>query len=379
MNFPNSPTDGYIWWFGENVRNYVYKSSVPAWTRPAGTAMPKNYLVNPAFQISDQNGLTDVSNIAGAYLAECWNVNYVLSNGVYRGQRVAAATPGGGKHRLRISMTTAETAVASGEWIALGTTLEGNRMTEFKYGQSSGIWGVLRFGCKGPAGTYCVAHRNNGVTRSFISPFTIPASLANIDHVQVLCIPPCTTGSWPIDSTAWGYLQWVLFNGNWTSNEWNWLNGNFAGGSSLSNTFPLTVGNTFELFDVGFYLDPNITGVMPEFEVPHIEDDHRDCLRYWYRLTVARGIVQTATTAHLYMPHPVPVRVQPSSTLVGASLRLYDGGVAPNMTSISSVATSTEWWGATVAATAGGMTVGRACNMLADSQIANYIAINARL
>ena len=375
-NFPTSPTEGFIHWIGENERSYVFTNGV--WSRRAGTALPKNYLTNPAFQISDQNNLTDGSNVASLVMAEQWYAYYVLSDGVYRGQRLALPTPGGSKHRLRMSMTTADTAMVAGEWLALGIILEGNRMADFNFGNGAAAskWGVLRFGCKAPAGTYNVILRNSAVTRSFISPFTVPAALANVDHVQVMVIPPCNGGVWAINNTAWGFIQWVIFNANMTSNEWTWLNGNFAGGTSLTNTFQKTVGNTFELFDVGFYLDSNITGIVPEFVVPHIEDDHRDCLRYWYRCTSGRGIASGTTVAYLYMPHFVPMRTTPNISVVGA-LRIYDGA-APNIASINTNACTSEYFGAVVN-TAGLSASGRAVNILADSQNTNYIAVNARV
>jgi hypothetical protein len=48
----------------------------------------------------------------------------------------------------------------------------------------------------------------------------------------------------------------------------------------------LTVGNTFELFDVGLYLDPNATGVPPPWQMPDEAEELAACQRYWVSLYV---------------------------------------------------------------------------------------------
>lgn len=377
-NFPNSPSDGYIWWFGDNVKPYIWSASKGAWTRRAGTALPRNYLTNPAFNVSEQNGMTDTGT-TNVHLAEQWTNQHITSVGTVRAQRVASTTPRGGKYRLRLSMTVGDPTL-TGDWLAVGTTLEGNKMASFNWGVSTGQWGVLRFGCRAPEGGYVVAIRNSAVTRSFISPFWVSASQANQDHVQVMAIPPCETGVWANDNTAWGFIQWVVANANFTSTEWEWLNGNYAGGSSLTNTFMQTAGNTFELFDVGFYLDPNITNTQPEYQTTNLEDDLVDCQRYWYLANGLHGIINTATTANrCAAPHPVPMRAQPGLSLVGSTLRLYDGAVAPNITAVANSMTTSQHIECVLTAAAGGLTVGRPGYSLADGNAAIGIACNARM
>jgi hypothetical protein len=68
-NFPSSPTEGQV----HNVspgNSFVFLSGVwvPA---PVKTALPKNYVVNPSMQISQQNG--DVAGtVTGYYPADQW-------------------------------------------------------------------------------------------------------------------------------------------------------------------------------------------------------------------------------------------------------------------------------------------------------------------
>jgi hypothetical protein len=373
FNFPTTPAEGYQWWWGEGLPTWIYRGGM--WIKRAGTALAKNYLVNPAFQISDQNGLTDVSNQTNIHLAEQWTNQYISSVGTVRSQRVAEPTPGGGSHRLRLSMTVGDPTL-TGDWLVVGTILEGNRMAGFNYGTADAKWSVLRFGCKAPAGTYCVAFRNNGVTRSFVSPFTVPAGLANQDHVQIMVFPPCYDGVWPTDNTIWGYIQWIVANASMTSSEWQWLSGNYAGGTSLTNTFMQTAGNTFEIFDPGFYLDPNVTAKPPEYEVPDYVDAQQDCLRYWCRVKGLRGVVTTATQARVATGLPVYMRVSPSTAMIGTQ-RIYDSSAAPNITSISNAILDS--YHVEIFVTSTGLTVGRPAQLLVDGQETGYIACSARM
>jgi hypothetical protein len=69
IDFPSSPTEGQI----HNVspgKSFIYRSGV--WTSaPMNTALPKNYIVNSAMQISQQNGRIS-STTTGTFIADQW-------------------------------------------------------------------------------------------------------------------------------------------------------------------------------------------------------------------------------------------------------------------------------------------------------------------
>ena len=52
INFPSSPTAGQV--FKSGKTSYTFTNGV--WRASNPTAKPFNYLVNPAFQISQENG-----------------------------------------------------------------------------------------------------------------------------------------------------------------------------------------------------------------------------------------------------------------------------------------------------------------------------------
>jgi len=379
INFPSSPAAGQVFWQG-NTPAWVFGSG--RWKRYAGTADTKNRLVNPAMQISQENGLTDVI-IAGVHIADNWRSALTTDTGVFRFQRVASPTPAGALHRLRLTVTTPDSNPGGADWMALYQPVEGTRVADLGYGTAAAKRAVVRFGFKGPAGTYAFGIRNTAVDRSFVSPFTVTAGQANTDLRYTISIPPCVDGTWANDTEAWGFLTWDLGEAGGTSNPNTWLSGNWTGYSGMTNGMTKAAGTVFELFDVGFYADPYNTGLAPHFYVPLYEDDLRDCQRYWYRAYGMRGHISTTLKSdRLSSPHPVPMRTTPYGfALVGSGLLIYDGNgtYAPSATYGLLAGTDELFLYCFIYIGTGPMNIGRVGGPLVNAQTAAYLAVNARL
>jgi hypothetical protein len=364
-DFPSSPTDGQIF-APVSGPIWAYNAARGAWKRNAGTASTANKLVNPAMQVSQQNGDNAVSAVT------MW-IDQWVGNGSYSQtyQHVASTTPRGSKYRFRITVNNG----TGGGFLQFYQKLEGNRIADLNYGTANAKYSVLRFGCKGSAGTYTLAMVNAAANRSLLLPFTIPEQ---VDTEFVFIVPPCTTGTWVTDNTAAlkFYFTFDAPSGQMGTTTNTWVTGSFLG--VTGQTPGVIAGKSFEVFDVGWYLDANNTGVAPEFQVPHIEDDLQDCLRYWYPSYRYDGVVNSGTDGYAWLSHYVPMCTSPTRTLVG-TVRVYDATVAPNITSITSYNTHEGSGSLLITASAGGMTVGRPYMTLVDGQTANYIAVDARL
>jgi hypothetical protein len=93
---------------------------------------------------------------------------------------------------------------------------------------------------------------------------------------------------------------------------------------------------------------------------------------------MSRGVISGTLQGHVQAVHPVPMRIAPALSIVGAP-RLYDTTVAPTITSISSNPSNNMALYA-VMVTAGTFVLGRPAMQLSDGvQYTKYIAVNARM
>jgi len=283
MDFPNAPAEGAVY-APAGGPTYIYQSgiwvaqAIPYATVP--TARSRNRIVNPAMQISQENGNTAVT-LNGYYPADQWYL-LMATTGAVSAQRVQSITPNGSQDRFRITVTTADTSITTTETLRFGTPLEGIKVSDFRWGTAAAKQVVLRFGWKSPAGTYSIRIANNAGTRTYLANFTIAAGQANTDTEQVLVIPGDTTASvWEAGSNVGLFLNFVMAVGPTYQGVVGWNSTNPYMGTAANTNGMATVGNVFELFDVGLYLDPDNTGLPPRFEVPDYADELLACQRYY--------------------------------------------------------------------------------------------------
>jgi hypothetical protein len=107
----------------------------------------------------------------------------------------------------------------------------------------------LRFGFKGPSGTYAVAIKNQDSNRVFIREFTISGGDANTDTLQTVTFPGDTSGTWDKDNTLSFQLIFTFAVGStYQTTADAWQSGNYFGTSSTSNGIG-TTSDVFEIFD----------------------------------------------------------------------------------------------------------------------------------
>ena len=141
------------------------------------TAETRNRIVNGAMQVSQENG-----NTAGAtqtyYAVDQFMMQHNMTC-TFTLQRVQVVTPNGSVNRLRGTVTVADASLAASDIAYLAQPIEGIRVADFGYGTAAAQQSILRFGFKGPAGTYSIAIPNSGSTRTYLANFTVSAGQAN--------------------------------------------------------------------------------------------------------------------------------------------------------------------------------------------------------
>lgn len=249
----------------------------------------KNYLVNGGLQISQENGTT-ASTASGYYPADQWRTE--SSNaGTLSAAQVASPTPGGSPYRVRMTVVTADAAVASTDYCLIAQRIEGNRVADLRFGNAAAKAITVQFGVKAPAGTYCVAIRNGTPNRIIAGEYTIVGGEANVDVVKTVSFSGDTAGTWAFDHTAGMEVIFVLMAGSsfvQSPNSWSAAASAFATSSQFN--LMATAGNVFELFDVGMHEG----GSAPAFQLPDFNDELDRCQRYWeksYDYATAVGTV----------------------------------------------------------------------------------------
>ena len=263
-------------------------------------ARTQNRVINGAMQHSQERGNALVDVTTGvAYVVDQWRA--LLSTtpgGTLRAQRVQSVTPAGALNRLRFTVQVADASIAAGDFYAISQPIEGSMVADALFGSASARTIIVRLGVSSSqAGTYTVALRNGASNRSWLGSITIAPGEINIDLVRTVVLTGDTTGTWLTDTGLGMDLSICLAAGSTFQGAAGWSAGNFLATSSQTN-FMATGGATFELFDVGHYVDVNAVGIAPTYEVPRFDDDLRLCRRYWKNLRAAVQSSFSMTIVH---------------------------------------------------------------------------------
>ena len=308
-DFPSSPS------IGQTFGNYIWNGA--GWqmygaSPQIATAETRNRITNGAMQISQENG--DTSGGASWYPADQWIMQTNLVASVTRFPTSSVISPNG-SHVIRTSINTAKPSLAAADYWFFRQLIEGIRLRDFLWGTANAKQAILRFWAIGAAGTYAASLRNSALNRSFIAPFTLPATTWT--EIKIV-IPGDTTGTWTSDTGIGAYLDFTWASGSNSHGVAGWQAGSFSNLSTSTNG-AATVNNSFSLADVGMYLDPDLTGMPPKWTMPDEAEELRACQRYWERWEGAsmQGYHVAGSYASVPLPFKVNKRIVPAMAIVG--------------------------------------------------------------
>lgn len=239
----------------------------------------RNRIVNPSFQVSQENGntagSTDNFHPADQHARRHAGTGFTAS-----AQRVQVVTPAGAVDRVRYTVSAAKASLAAGDALWHEQLIEGRMVADLRFGSASAMTCLLRFGIKAPAGSYGVALRNSANNRSWIGLVVVAPGEANTDVVKTLAIPGDTAGTWLTDSGTGLRFSICLASGSTLQGSAGWQGANAITTSAQFNAVAST-SNVVELFDIGLQADVRASGVIPPYEVPDEADEVRRSQRYW--------------------------------------------------------------------------------------------------
>lgn len=312
-----------------------------AWASP-----PRNYIVNGAMQVSQENG-TAAGTTDGYYPVDQFVIGK-LNDGAVSVAQVASATPGGSPTRVRVTVTSVDTALAAGQYLFLAQLVEGLQVADLRYGSASAKTITVQFGVKAPAGTYSVSIRNSAADRSYIAEFVISAGEANTDVVKSVTIPGDTAGTWLTTNGIGLRLLFVLASNSNLGTAGSWSASNVWASSGMpsgATNFMGTNSQVFELFDVSLTQG----SVAPAFQVPNYAEQLALCQRYWFPIQSAAYVFPAPGATYAFnfrYEFPSSMRAAPTVTTT------YSGQA--NVSSTAASVRTTDFFTEQVSATGAG-------------------------
>ena len=160
-----------------------------------GAITGSNMVINGAMTVA-QRGVTSTSS--GYQTVDRFYTQEGTSGAVTWSQ--SSDAPDGFVNSLGIEVTTADSSLATNEYIRIFQNIEGNVSSSLAWGGSGAKPAMLSFWVKSSiTGTFGVALQDNVGTTSYLQSYTINS--ADTWEYKTVYVSPATSGTWPTDNT----------------------------------------------------------------------------------------------------------------------------------------------------------------------------------
>jgi hypothetical protein len=303
----------------------------------------RNLIINGAMNVSQRG----TSAVTIPYNDETYVVDrfchYESGSGGFTAQQVADA-PAGFVNSLKITVTTADTSVASGEYYWTQQQIEGYQTIPLAWGTSDAKPLTISFWVKSSVtGTFGAALSNGAFNYGY--PFTYDINSANTWEYKTLTVAGPTAGTWPTNNTRSLRIYFdhgsvdtyaSAYNGQWVSAGRN----NATGGVNLINTLNATWQITGVQLEVGNVATP--------FEhARSYGEELALCQRYCCKFEATDnydfmflGYVENGSHFRGFVNYPVEMRADPAFSASG-SWRLALGSQSDQDVTFSTTAINT--------------------------------------
>ena len=284
-----------------------------------------NLLVN-ADCIINQRGV-GIATTNATYFSDQWLLSFAPTAQM-SAQAVPFSTSSSpmqvGRNRIQIKCTGVKTTFAASDFYQIYQPMEALQSNILlKYGNASAQPSVLRFGFRGPAGTYGVSLNvvgGTGVT-CWAGSFTIAPADANNDTIQVFPVPPVTFGTgWNAGTTYAMSLRFCLAAGSNYVGAMGWnTTQNVLVPAGFTN-FLSSTSNVVEIFDPSWVPDPDNLGVDPGYNAYDYEAEIIRCKRYYqYPIQMTSSFYASAASMTHYATTVItPMRAGPTCNMTVA-------------------------------------------------------------
>ena len=238
----------------------------------------RNLIINGDMNISQRISSTETTIVNDLYSTDRYRHQKGNNSAVTTVQQTTDAPPGFTKS-LKITVTTADSSVATDQYHYVRQIVEGNNMIGLGWGTSNAKPVTLSFWTRSSVtGTHGGSLFNDGFDRSF--PFEYTINSADTWEHKSITIPGCTDGTWLYDAgrgISVEFSQGVGTDYTGTPNQWN----------SAGDLAPTNHVNLIATLNATWY----ITGLQLEVGKNATEFEHRSygeelalCQRYYHRI-----------------------------------------------------------------------------------------------
>lgn len=355
----------------------------------------RNLVINGAMQVA-QRGTSGTTN-TGYNSVDRFATQAIATDNLAMTLTQEADSPAGFSNSLKVTVTTAESALASDEFFSVQHRIEAQNLQSLQYGASGAKSVTLSFYVKGTTtGTYTVALQQIDGARVITSTYAI--SSANTWEKKTLTFTGDTSGSFANDNGEGLRIYWFLAAGSdYTSVDstaWSAYADNKVAYGHAVNIIDST-SKTWQL--AGVQLEVGDVGTA--FEHEDFATTFEKCQRYYFesKRVGAGGVdygqvgrISNQTQGLYTQPLPTPLRGSPTITAnpaynTGSSWNNNLSGVtnvtwtgAPTLYSWHANKNSVEWYVAQTSIASGyvGMVIQPYAN---TGQSENYISFDAEL
>ena len=278
----------------------------------------RNIIINGNMAVAQRATSTASITSSGYYTLD--RARTAINNGGTwtQSQSTEVPTGQGFATSLKMDCTTADTSLASGDYLHVQYPIEAQNLQYLKYGTDSAQTLTLSFWVRSnKTGTYCICLQKSDNTRyDYVAEYSI--SSANTWEKKTIIIAPDSNikaagGAIDNDSGEGLKLKFTLLSSGrtGTNNTWN----SSTPADATSNQVNLADSTSNEWYVTGIQLEAG--SVASDFEFLPYDVNLRRCLRYYYQddLRINLNTQRVSDGQRVaYKAFPVPMRASPTFT-----------------------------------------------------------------
>jgi hypothetical protein len=278
----------------------------------------KNLIINGAMQVAQRG----TSSTSGTGYNTVDRVNIVIGNTdeLSLTQAQVSDAPDGFANSYKLTTSTAETALAADERVAVDFVLEAQNLQQLKYGTASAESVTLSFWVKSSVtGNYAFWLYQDDATRGYATTYTVNS--ANTWEQKIITVPGDTSGVINDDNGRGMTLRFHVAAGSsyvgGTQNSWLAYASNTEAAGQVAD-IATTLNATWQVTGVQLELGSTAT----PFEHRSYGDELARCQRYLFSGDAqCLGSADSAGNIQLCVQTPVNLRANPTLVSFSAALR----------------------------------------------------------